>query len=104
MINSIKHVFICDFCRERCEGDCFKKLMAIKNKEVKPGSEEYETNKDLIDRKQIIHCLGKYCDEPCDLQKKDFTPYNEEDGLYPLINALKYMVGKCNELLIENKK
>ena len=104
MNDKIKHIFICDFCREKCEGTCFEELMAIKNGKIKPGSGEYENSKDLIGRKQIIHCLGKYCDFPCELQKEDYTPYNEEDGLAPLINALKYMVSKCNELLIKKEK
>lgn len=101
MNNSIKHAFICDFCREKCAGTCFEELMAIKNNNVKPGSKEYEKSKDLVGRKQIIHCLGKYCDSPCNLQKEDFTPYNKEDGLTPLFDALKYMICKYNELVIK---
>jgi hypothetical protein len=104
MKDSIKHIFICDFCREKCEGNCFEQLMAIKNADAKPDSEEYKNGKDLIGRKQIIHCLGKYCDMPCDLQRENFTPYNKEDGLTPLFDALRYMVSKCNELLIKEKK
>lgn len=104
MNDKIKHIFICDFCREKCEGTCFEELMAIKNGKIKPGSGEYENSKDLIGRKQIIHCLGKYCDSPCDLQRENFTPYDKEDGLTPLFDALKYMVGKCNELLIKKEK
>ncbi len=104
MNNSIKHAFICDFCREKCKGSCFEQLMAIKNHKVKPGDKEYELNKDLVGRKHIIHCLGKYCDSPCELQKEEYTPYNEDDGLTPLIEALKYMVCKCNELIIKKEK
>ena len=89
--------FICDKCRTKCKGGCHDKLMALKNGDLT----HYEENKDLLGRKQIIHCLGKYCDSPCELQREDYTPYKEEDGLTPLIDALKFMVDKCNNLLIK---
>lgn len=75
----IKGFFICDFCRNICEGKCFEQLKAINDGTVKEGDEEYEKNKDLIGRKHIITCLGKYCDRPCKYQKQEYTPFNEKD-------------------------
>lgn len=93
--------FICERCRQICKGGCFERLMAIENGEVIEGSKEYEANKDLIGRKQIIRCLGKYCDNPCRFQLEEYTPYKEEDGIKPLINLINYMGGKVNELIAE---
>lgn len=56
---------------------------------------------DLIGRKQIITCLGKYCQEPCEFQRQNYTPYIEEDGVKPLINLIDYLGNKVNELLAE---
>ena len=63
----------------------------------------YEENKDLIGRKQIIHCLGKYCDNPCEFQREDYTPFNEDDGIKPLMEVIGWMGGKINKLLEEKK-
>ena len=89
--------FICDRCRNICEGTCHEKLMAILNGDLS----HYEENKDLIGRKQIIHCLGKYCNNPCKFQREDYTPFNEEDGVKPLIELIKYMGKRLNDLLIK---
>lgn len=91
--------FICDKCRARCSGGCHEKLMALKNGDLT----HYEENKDLLGRKQIIHCLGKYCDNPCELQREDYTPFNEEDGVEPLIDLIKWMGNKLNKLISENE-
>ena len=101
--NLIKGLFICDFCRNICDGKCHELLTSIKTGEFKPGSKEYEENKDLIGRKQIIHCLGKYCDRPCKFQREEFTPYSEEEGISPLIDSLKWLVGKINNGVIEKE-
>lgn len=98
----VKDMFICDFCRNICGGGCHEQLQNIQNGVWKEGDEGYEKNKDLIGRKNIIHCLGKYCDRPCEYQRGDYTPYKEEDGLKPLMSAIKYLIGKCNELIEEN--
>ena len=95
--------FICEKCRQYCNGDCHSKLTGITNGEIKPGTEEYEKNKDLIGRKQIIRCLGPFCDDPCSLQLSKYTPYNEEDGVKPLIELIKWMGQKLNNC-IENLK
>ena len=92
--------FICDRCRTKCKGGCFEKLMALKNGDMT----HYEENKDLIGRKQIIHCLGKYCDKPCDLQREDYTPFNEEDGIEPLIDLIRWMGNKLNTMIEEKKE
>ena len=95
----IKGSFICDKCRNKCKGGCHEKLMELKNGDLT----HYNENKDLIGRKQIIHCLGKYCDEPCEFQREEFTPFNEEDGVEPLMDLIKWMGDKINTLIIEKK-
>lgn len=94
--------FICDRCREICMGGCHEDLMDVINGKLKEGDERYPS--DLIGRKHIIHCLGKYCDKPCKLQREDYTPFNESDGLQPLFNAIKYMGQRLNDLLVNDKK
>ena len=90
--------FICDKCRNVCKGGCHEKLMEIKNGDLS----HYEENKDLIGRKQIIHCLGKYCDSPCGLQRKEYTPFNDEDEIQPLMELISWMGNKINILIEEN--
>ena len=90
--------FICDRCRNICKGGCHEKLTEILNGNL----EHYEENKDLVSRKQIIHCLGKYCDNPCQYQREDYTPFNEEDGLKPLFGIIDWMGNKLNNILTEN--
>lgn len=96
--------FICEHCRKTCAGNCFEQLSKIQSGEWKPGDKDYEDNKDLIGRKQIIKCLGPYCDRPCGLQMDKFTPYDENDGVRPLTDAIKYLGSKVNELLAELNK
>jgi hypothetical protein len=62
----------------------------------------YKENKDLLGRKQIIRCLGKYCDQPCELQREEYTPFNPEDGIDPLIGLIKWMGKKINNMIEEN--
>jgi len=54
--------FVCNNCVETC-GNCIPELTTIKN-----GGEIEDKN--LYPRKQLIGCLGKYCDDPCKLQKE----------------------------------
>ncbi len=96
--------FICDRCREICKGGCFEQLKAVLDGEVKEGSEEYEKAKDLIGRKQIIHCLGKYCDTPCKLNREEYTPFEEDDELTPLFNLIEWMGNRLHELIKENNE
>lgn len=92
----LKDSFICDRCRNICKAGCHEKLLGIQNGTIKVGTKEYEDNKDLIGRKQIIHCLGKYCDKPCEFQRKEFTPYNESDGITSLVELIKWMGSYIN--------
>lgn len=92
--------FICDRCRNVCKGGCHEKLTEILNGNL----EHYEENKDLVGRKQIIHCLGKYCDNPCDLQREDFTPFKEEDELNALFGLIDWMGNKIHKMIEENNK
>ena len=87
--------FICERCRNICEGNCHELLTAI----LEGRGNEKDT--DLVGRKQIIRCLGKYCKDPCPLQLDDYTPYKEEDGVKPLIDMIGYLGTKVNELLEE---
>ena len=100
----IKDCFICNFCRNICQGNCFDQLIRIKNGTVKENTEEYEKNEDLIGRKNIIECLGPYCDRPCKLQKNEFTPFGNEDGLKPLFEAISFLGEKVNNLIEENNR
>ena len=90
-----KHSFICDHCRTICQGNCHELLTAILNGKDDPD------NMDLVGRKQIIHCLGKYCDSPCQLQREDYTPYNQEDGIKPLLGLINYLGNKVHQLIEE---
>lgn len=92
--------FICDKCRSICKGGCHEKLTELLNGNL----EHYEENKDLLGRKQIIHCLGKYCDSPCKYQREDYTPFNEEDGLKPLFGLIDWMGNKLNNILTKNNE
>ena len=87
--------FICERCRNICGGGCHEKLTALMN------GVGNESDSDLIGRKQIIKCLGKYCQDPCEFQQEDYTPYKPEDGVKPLIDMINYLGNKVNELLEE---
>jgi hypothetical protein len=54
--------FVCDRCRQEC-GACISELERVAK------GEEIE-DKNLYPRKQLIGCLGPYCDKPCFRQKK----------------------------------
>lgn len=92
--------FICDFCREECGGGCHEKLTELLNGNM----DNYEENKDLLGRKQIIHCLGPYCDVPCSRQKEKFTPYNEDDGLDAVFGLISWMGENLNEFFTKGKR
>jgi hypothetical protein len=89
--------FICDRCREICKGGCHEKLMELYSGDIT----NYKENKDLLGRKQIIHCLGKYCSNPCRLQRDKYTPFNEEDGIEPLIGLINWLGNKIHKMLEE---
>ena len=96
----LKECFLCNFCREICNGSCSEIKLKILNGKIKPNSDEYEKNKDLAcDRKQIIDCLGKFCDKKCKLNKED--AYKDID-VEILFRTIKYLGNKVNELIEEN--
>lgn len=82
----IKDAFVCNFCREKCGGPCNQEILDILN-----GRKE---NNDLYPRKQIISCLGQYCDKPCELQKdkSDLT-------IDQCVLLIKYLGQKLNDVL-----
>lgn len=89
--NNIKHLFICDFCRNKCKG-CIEDLERLKSGIVD------DKNKDLIGRKAEIKCLGRFCPTPCKYQ--DLECFKDLD-LKPLIELIGFLQEKCNELIEE---
>ena len=59
----LRGFFVCNNCRKFCDGTCSKELQ-----EIKDG---LRIDNELYPRKQLIGCLGKYCDKPCELQIKE---------------------------------
>lgn len=91
----VKDCFICNFCRNICDGDCNEIKERLLSGNVDKDSQFYKDNIDLAsDRKQIIDCLGVYCDKPCKYQNKDSKP-----PIDVLIKAIKYLGNKCNDLI-----
>lgn len=99
----IKEAFLCEFCRKICSAKCHEQLEKLLDGTWAPGCIEYEDNKDLLGRKHIITCLGPYCDRPCKYQQLDYMPYNENDGIKPLIETIRFLGNKVNELISEKK-
>lgn len=97
----LRNAFLCQNCREICGGGCSEKLLAIRNGTYKPGDKGYKENSDLIGRKNLITCLGQYCDEPCGLQMKEITPYPGIPLEESLLSEVKYLGNKVNQLLEE---
>ena len=83
----LKEAFVCNHCRQFCEGTCSKEL-----EEIEKG---LRVDNDLYPRKQLIGCLGKFCDKPCELQKEE-----TDLTLDKCINLIKYLGQKCNDLII----
>jgi hypothetical protein len=81
--------FVCNNCRAICSGQCWLELEKLQN------GEDIE-DKDLYPRKQLIGCLGQYCDKPCKLQKKE-----SDLKIDHLINLSKYLGVKLNEFLMQ---
>ena len=78
---NLRGSFVCNHCREIC-GGCIEELEEI-------GRGERIDN-ELFPRKQLIGCLGKYCDDPCHLQKEsDLT-------IEHCINLIMWMGNKLN--------
>ena len=89
----LKEAFVCDFCRNICEGPCSELLDQIAAGNIT------EENKDLVGRKHKIKCLGRFCDKPC--QYRDLTAYENVD-LTPFLEEIRFLGNKCNELLMKD--
>lgn len=93
----LKDCFICNFCRDICDGKCDEIKRMITDETLDKESELYKQNADLAsDRKQIIDCLGKYCDKPCKLQDKNAVP-----PIDVLVRTIKYLGNRCNMQLFD---
>lgn len=82
----LRQSFVCNNCRTYCSGTCSNELHQIENNVI--------IDDELFPRKQLIGCLGIYCDEPCKLQKESDLDINK------LLNLTKWMGQKLNDLLI----
>ena len=87
----LKEAFVCNHCRQFCEGTCSKEL-----EEIICGK---RIDNDLYPRKQLIGCLGKYCDKPCKLQKEESDLTFEQ-----CIKLIYYLGNKLNKELTKNKE
>lgn len=87
----LKDCFICRFCREVCKG-CVEDMERLSKGIVDDG------NRDLVGRKQAIECLGKYCDKPCSLQKKDIDVDPQI-----LVNTIMFLGTELNKQLVKGK-
>ena len=85
----LKHAYICDFCRTKCGGSCNEDLERLKRGIVDKSNADLANN-----RKQSIKCLGRFCDEPCELQDN-----NAEVDPQVLINTIMYLGNELNRTL-----
>ncbi len=85
---SINGNFVCEHCRQEC-GHCIDELETIKN-----GGEIED--KELYPRKQLIKCLGKYCQHPCQY-------YNDETDLTvdQCVKLINWMGTKIHKMMEE---
>ena len=90
----LKGSFICHKCRFICDGGSYSEIQKQLSGEIKPTDDNYDP--DLYPRKQIITCLGPYCDDPCQFQKLE-TDLTLEQA----ITLIKWMGNKLNKLLIK---
>ena len=88
---NLKEAFICDYCRNICKAGCHEEMVErLKTGKINP------TDPDFYPRKQIITCLGKYCQHPCQYQREETDLTMEQ-----LINLVKFLGTKLNEFLIK---
>lgn len=85
----LKHAYICEFCRTKCGGSCNEDLERLKRGIVDKSNADMANN-----RKQSIKCLGRYCDEPCELQDN-----NAEVDPQVFVNTIKYLGERLNTIL-----
>jgi len=81
--------FVCKSCQEVC-GGCTHELDLIEK--------GWTNNEELYPRKQLIGCLGKYCDDPCELQE-----YTDDTDLTieHLIRLCEWMGNKLNNTILK---
>lgn len=92
---NLKDAFVCEFCRNICDGNCSELLDQIAAGNINDG------NRDLIGRKHKIKCLGRFCDKPC--KRQDLSSYENVD-LTPFLDLIKYLGNTVNELIEENNR
>lgn len=83
----LRNSFVCNNCRRTCQGTCSQELEEILNGQ--------RIDDELYPRKQLIGCLGPYCDEPCEFQKEETDLTLEQT-----IKLIKYFGQRLNDLLI----
>lgn len=84
--NLIKGFFVCDSCRQTCiDGSDSIGLYG-------PNSCVFSSHP----RKQYIRCLGKYCDIPCKLRRKE-----SDITIDKLITLVKYLTKELNKHLMD---
>ena len=83
---SLKGFFVCDKCREQCFDGV---------DEVGPFGPN-SCAKAYHPRKQVIDCLGPYCDQPCPLQKGA-----TELTFTQLIDLVNYLGDELNTHLVK---
>lgn len=87
----LKDAFVCNHCRQTCGGTC-----SVEIEEILNGTRE---NDGLYPRKQLIGCLGDYCDKPCGFRKAGTDLTYEQ-----LVTLVKYLGNRLNEELFKNKE
>jgi len=80
MESKLRHFFICNNCRAYCQDN--------------PQCMD-EMDHGLYPRKQVIDCLGEWCDEPCDLRQEPGNLKTEQ-----LVTLVKYLSTELNKLMI----
>jgi hypothetical protein len=87
--------FVCNGrCRAMCNGRCWEELEKLDNGTLKMTDVDYQGTpySELYPRKQLIGCLGKYCDEPCEYQTEESDLTIEH-----LIRLAQFMGTKLSE-------
>ena len=75
-IFTLKSNYICKYCKEVCKC-CDEDISNLENGVIN------DNNRDIVERRQAISCLGKYCDQPCELQNLE-----EEVDKDTLVNTI----------------
>jgi hypothetical protein len=80
----LRQFFVCNNCRTNC-----------------PSGEQCMSDMDtvLYPRKQVVECLGEWCDDPCNLRKEQGDLKVEQ-----LVTLVKYLGTELNKRMIEGPK